>query len=61
MIVTDQEDLRAAQAKGWQAASVSRPLERGPSHILEDLTTDSAFEVVVTDFMDLAQQLAQDE
>jgi len=51
-----KEDLRAAQAQGMQAAFVPRPLEQGPSH-LPDLTPDPAWEVVVTDFMDLAQQL----
>ncbi len=39
-----------------QAAFVPRPLERGPHNVL-DLTPDPAFEVVATDFMDLAQQL----
>ena len=54
MIAAHQEDLRATQSQGMQGALVPRPLERGPSHML-DLTLDSAFEVMVTDFMDLAQ------
>jgi len=56
MVAAHQEDLRAAQAQGMQAAFVPRPLERGP-HNVPDLTPDPAFEVVATDFMDLAQQL----
>jgi 2-haloacid dehalogenase len=60
LVAAHQEDLRAAQAQGMQAAFVPHPLEQGPSH-LPDLTSDPACEVVATDFMDLAQQLAQDE
>jgi len=39
-----------------QAAFVLRPLEHG-LHNAPDLTPDPTFEVVATDFMDLAQQL----
>src|SRR5258708_4689857 len=56
MVAAHQEDLRAAQAQGMQAAFVPRPLKRGP-HNVPDFTPDPAFEVVATDFMDLAQQL----
>ena len=56
MVAAHQEDLRAAQAQGMQAAFVPRPLEQGPSS-MPDLTPDPSFEVVATDFMDLAQQL----
>jgi 2-haloacid dehalogenase len=56
MVAAHQEDLRAAQAQGMQAAFVPRPLEQGP-HNVPDLTPDSAFQAVATDFMDLAQQL----
>lgn len=56
MVAAHQEDLRAAQAQGMQAAFVPRPLERG-SHNVIDLTPDPAFEVTAIDFMDLAQQL----
>lgn len=56
MVAAHQEDLRAAQAQGMQAAFVPRPLEQGP-HNVPDLTPDPAFQVVATDFMDLAQQL----
>jgi 2-haloacid dehalogenase len=55
MVAAHQEDLHAAQAQGMQAAFVPRPLERGPINV-PDLTADPAFEVVATDFMDLAQQ-----
>lgn len=56
MVAAHQEDLRAAQAQGMQAAFVPRPLEYGP-HNVPDLTPDPAFQVMATDFMDLAQQL----
>jgi 2-haloacid dehalogenase len=56
LVAAHQEDLRAAQAQGMQAAFVPRPLEHGPHHV-PDLTPDPAFEIVATDFMDLAQQL----
>ncbi len=44
----------AAQAQGMQAAFVPRPLEHGPHHV-PGLTPDPTFEVVATDFMDLAR------
>lgn len=56
MVAAHQEDLRAAQAQGMQAAFVPRPLEGGSQHV-PDLTPDPTFQVVATDFMDLAQQL----
>ncbi len=56
MVAAHHEDLRAAQAQGMRAAFVPRPLEHGPDHV-PDLTPDPSFEVVATDFMDLAQQL----
>lgn len=56
MVAAHQEDLRAAQAQGIQVAFVPRPLEHGPQHV-PDLIPDPAFQVVATDFMDLAQQL----
>ncbi len=56
MVAAHQEDLRVAQSQGMQVAFVPRPQEWGPSHT-PDLTPDPAFEVVATDFMDLAQQL----
>jgi len=56
MVAAHQEDLRAAQAQGMQTAFVPRPLERG-LHNAPDLTPDPTFEIVASDFMDLAQQL----
>jgi 2-haloacid dehalogenase len=56
MVAAHQEDLRAAQAQGMQAAFVPRPLEHGPQY-MPDLAPDPAFQLVATDFMDLAQQL----
>ena len=56
MVAAHQEDLRAAQAQGMQAAFVPRPLEYNP-HAVPDLTPDPAFEIVATDFIDLAQLL----
>ena len=56
LVAAHQEDLRTAQAQGMQAAFVPRPLEHGPHH-MPDLIPDAAFDIVATDFMDLAQQL----
>jgi 2-haloacid dehalogenase len=56
LVAAHQEDLRAAQAQGMQAAFVPRPLEHGP-HQVPDLIPDAPFDIVATDFMDLAQQL----
>lgn len=56
MVAAHQEELRAAQALGMQAAFALCPLERCPSH-MPDLTPDLACEVVATDFVDLVQQL----
>ena len=56
MVAAHQEDLRAAQAQGMQAAFVPRPLEYGRHHV-PAITPDPAFEIVATDFIDLAEQL----
>jgi 2-haloacid dehalogenase len=56
MVAAHQEDLRAAQAQGMQAAFVPRPLEYNPRSV-PDLTPDPTFEIVATDFIDLAQFL----
>jgi 2-haloacid dehalogenase len=56
MVAAHQSDLRAAQAQGLRAAFVSRPLEHGPDAI-PDQTPDPAFDVVASDFLDLAHQL----
>ena len=59
MVAAHQEDLHAAQAQGMQTAFVSRPLEGGADHI-PHLIPDQAFEIVATDFMDLAHQLGNE-
>lgn len=56
LVAAHQYDLRAAQAQGMRAAFVPRPLEYGPATV-PDLTPDPAFEVVASDFMDLARKL----
>jgi 2-haloacid dehalogenase len=56
MVAAHQQDLRAALAQGMQAAFVPCPPEQGPHHV-PDLTPDPTFEVVATDFIDLARQL----
>lgn len=56
LVAAHQDDLRAARAQGLQAAFVPRPLEHGPDNV-PDLTPDPAFEIMATDFMDLARQL----
>lgn len=56
LVAAHQEDLRAAQAQGMQAAFVPRPLEHGQEHV-PDLAPDPAFQVVATDLLELAEQL----
>lgn len=56
MVAAHQEDLRAAQAQGMQAAFVPRLLEHSPQQV-QDLAPDPAFQIVASDFLDLAQQL----
>lgn len=48
LVAAHQEDLRAAQAQGMQAAFVPRPLEHGPQPV-PDLAPDPAFQIVATD------------
>ena len=56
MVAAHQFDLRAAKACGLRAAFVPRPLEFGPSNA-PDPTPDPEFDLVATDFVDLARQL----
>ena len=56
LVAAHQSDLRAAQAQGLRAAFVPRPLEFGPEHPA-DPTPDPAFDLVASDFLDLADQL----
>jgi len=56
MVAAHQGDLRAARGVGLRTAFVPRPLEFGPA-ARPDLTPDPSFDLVATDFNDLAQQL----
>lgn len=56
LVAAHQRDLLAAQAAGLRAGFVTRPLEFGPEHV-PDLTPDPAFDVVASDFLDLADKL----
>jgi 2-haloacid dehalogenase len=56
MVAAHQGDLRAAQELSFRTAFVMRPLEYGPQAV-PDLTADPSFDVVATDFVDLARQL----
>ena len=56
MVAAHRDDLRAAQAVGMRTGFVLRPLEFGPQRI-PDLTPDPTFDVVASDFVDLADQL----
>jgi 2-haloacid dehalogenase len=56
MVATHKNDLRAAQRAGLRTAFVPRPLEWGAGHTL-DLEPDPLFDMVASDFLDLAAQL----
>ena len=56
MVAAHKGDLRAAQAVGFKAAWVPRPLEYGPSRSI-DTTPDPEFDFTAVDFLDLAEQL----
>ena len=55
MVAAHPDDLRAAQEAGLRTAYVPRPLEFGPGG--EAGAPDPAFDVVATNFLDLADQL----
>ena len=55
LVAAHPPDLKAAQAAGLKAAYVPRPLEHGPGK--PPLPADPAFEVVASDFVDLAAKL----
>ena len=55
MVAAHPDDLRAAQEAGLRAAYVPRPLEFGLGG--EDEEQDETFDLVATDFLDLADQL----
>ncbi len=56
MVAAHQDDLRAARAVGFKTAFVPRPMEFGGSR-MPDPTPDPNFDVVATDFVDLAEKL----
>ncbi len=59
MTAAHKRDLQAAQAVGLKAAFIPRPTEAGPNREV-DLTPDPAFDIVASDFGDLATQLGCD-
>ena len=56
MVAAHKGDLRAAGALGLKTAFVPRPQEYGPDREA-DITPDAAFDVMATDFNDLADKL----
>jgi 2-haloacid dehalogenase len=56
MVAAHQGDLRAARGVGLKTAFVPRPLEYGPA-AKPDVTPVPSFDIVATDFNDLAAQL----
>ena len=56
MVAAHQNDLLAAGAQGLKTAFVPRPMEFGPDR-KPDPTPDPSFDIVATDFRDLASQL----
>ena len=60
MVAAHPSDLRGAQRAGLCTAYVPRPLEHGPNPrdaAPSDALADDRFDVVATDFVDLAQRL----
>ena len=55
MVAAHPNDLRAAQNLGLRTAFVPRPREHGERN--PDATTDTDFDVIATDFIDLAAKL----
>ncbi len=55
MVAAHPDDLRAARESGLRTAYVPRPVEFGPGGEAE--APDRTFDVVATDFLDLADQL----
>jgi 2-haloacid dehalogenase len=56
MTAAHQGDLLAAQKVGLRSAFVPRPMEHGPNRT-PDSTPDPSFDVVATDFVDLAAKM----
>lgn len=55
LVAAHPPDLLAAKRAGLKAAYVPRPLEHGPGH--PPPSADPSFDVVASDFLDLAQKL----
>jgi 2-haloacid dehalogenase len=58
LVAAHPSDLRAARSAGLIAAYVARPLEYGPGREAHPIEPDE-FDVAATDFVDLAEQLAE--
>jgi 2-haloacid dehalogenase len=56
MVAAHNDDLQAAGALGFRTAFVARPTEHGPKQT-RDLCAEHAFDVVASDFLDLADRL----
>ena len=56
MVAMHPDDLRAARKVGLKTGYVLRPLERGPDRPYKP-APDTEFDVIATDFMDLANKL----
>lgn len=56
LVAAHPGDLKAARGAGLQTGYVARPLERGPGHEAPGVEPGE-FDVVATDFVDLAEQL----
>ena len=56
MVAAHNGDLAAAGDVGLRTAFVHRPTEYGPDQT-SDLSTDTDYDLVVQDFVDLAAQL----
>ncbi|MEV0671214.1 haloacid dehalogenase type II [Mycobacterium sp. NPDC050441] len=56
LVAAHPSDLRAARAAGLGTAYVARPREYGPEGTPYDVTADG-FDIIATDFVDLADQL----
>ncbi|MDT5256922.1 MAG: 2-haloacid dehalogenase [Mycobacterium sp.] len=58
LVAAHPSDLRAARSAGLRTAYVARPLEFGPAST-PYAVADNEFDVAATDFVDLAEQLAE--
>jgi len=56
LVAAHNGDLKAAQGCGLRTAFVARPTEYGPGQT-KDLAPDGAWDVVATDFVDLAARM----